>query len=173
MRSLKKQQGFIGALIGAGASMVGSQMGKSSAKASMAFQREMAQKAHQYEVADLRKAGLNPILSGTGGPGARASGGAMPATDPPVTTALNAAMAVANIANIKAQTKLTTNKANLMQAPGDIGSGLGAITTPLADSFRPAVTKLITQLQTEPAKNTAKSIIKKIYSVINWATGNK
>lgn len=170
MRSIKKQGGFISALVGG---TIGALTGRSSAKRSLSFQREMAQKAHQYEVADLRKAGLNPILSGTGGPGAKASGGAMPATDAPVATALNAMLAKANIARINAETKLTTNKANLMQAPGDIGSGLGAITTPLADSFRPAVTKLITQLQTEPAKNTAKSIIKKIYSIINWATGNQ
>ena len=34
---------------------------------SMEFQREMAKNAHQYEVADLKKAGLNPLLSGTGG----------------------------------------------------------------------------------------------------------
>ena len=54
--------------------------GRSSAKKSISFQREMAKNAHQYEVADLRAAGLNPILSGTGGSGARASGGAMPAT---------------------------------------------------------------------------------------------
>lgn len=31
-----------------------------------AFQREMAQNAHQYEIEDLKKAGLNPILSANG-----------------------------------------------------------------------------------------------------------
>lgn len=63
-----------------GGSVLGGLFGRSSAKRSMSFQREMAKKGHQYEVADLRAAGLNPILSGTGGPGAKASGGAIPPT---------------------------------------------------------------------------------------------
>lgn len=77
--------------IAAGASLLGGiGANKSSAKAakrSIAFQREMAQNAHQYEVADLKKAGLNPILS-AGGPGASASGGAMPNIRNPVPEAL-------------------------------------------------------------------------------------
>ena len=41
-----------------------------SAYFSWKHQKEAMQNRHQWEVADMRKAGLNPILSGTGGSGA-------------------------------------------------------------------------------------------------------
>lgn len=106
-------------IIGAGVSGL---FGRSSAKKSISFQREMAQNAHQYEVDDLRKAGLNPILSGTGGRGASASGGAMPTTPDFAGAAAASAKMVAEIANIKANTALTENKADLIGPTSAVAS---------------------------------------------------
>lgn len=73
-RFLKK----IGPAIPIFGDVIGGLMGDSSARKAAnratAANREAAQNAHQWEVADLRKAGLNPILSGTGGGGARMAG---------------------------------------------------------------------------------------------------
>jgi len=93
------QFNWIGPAIAAGGALLGGAMSnKANAKESAIdreYQRENAQHAHQWEVDDLRAAGLNPILSATGGAGARASGGAtipgqQDVVGPAVTSALAA-----------------------------------------------------------------------------------
>ncbi len=72
--------GWIPALIAAGAMLYGAhranQASARQASQQMDFQERMSTSAHQREVGDLRAAGLNPILSATGGRGASSPAGA-------------------------------------------------------------------------------------------------
>lgn len=63
---------IVSGLLGAGGSILSGLFGQSSADSSMAFQKEVLQNRNQWAVADLKKAGLNPILAA----GATSSGSA-------------------------------------------------------------------------------------------------
>ncbi len=81
--------GLLGSIIGAGASYAGQRTAnrtnltiaregtaanKEEAALNRTFQKEMSSTAHQRQVADLESAGLNPLLSATGGATAPSGG---------------------------------------------------------------------------------------------------
>jgi hypothetical protein len=78
--------GWLGPVMG---SVISGAFGTRQARQQSQFQERMSGSAHQREVEDLRAAGLNPILSGTGGAGASTPAGAMTGVDP-VSSALSA-----------------------------------------------------------------------------------
>lgn len=87
-----------GAIAGAAASALGAvyqnRSNKGMAREQMAFQERMSSTAHQREVLDLRAAGLNPILSGTGGAGASTPSGASATMENVGAAATNSALSI-------------------------------------------------------------------------------
>lgn len=98
---------FLGSAAGALVGGIGEYFATSSANAlqqsmfnkQMAFNREVMQNRHQWEVEDLKKAGLNPLLSATTGTGT------LSAPNPPTTQKANYAQSAAQLASLSIQDK--------------------------------------------------------------------
>ncbi len=106
-----------------------------AARGQMAFQERMSNTSHYREAQDLENAGLNRILSVTGGPGASTPGGAMATIPAMGSTALQGMRIRAEIKNIESLTDLNTKKGQALKPVSEFGRGLGAIAHPVADVF--------------------------------------
>lgn len=146
--------------ISAGASLLGASKSQKSAEKltarQIAWERERAQNAHQWEMADLKAAGLNPALT-AGGTGAETSGitGAMPDYSGITEGGKNVANSIEFAIDQSRKNKLTESEINLNNAN---------------------VIKTTEQARTEKLNQElviADKQLKKAQEFYNWATGDK
>lgn len=92
-----------GGALNFGGSMYASAKNMELADKQMRFQERMSSTAHQREVADLKAAGLNPILSATGGHGASSPSGSLAQIENPTR---GMAEHISNALRVKNETEL-------------------------------------------------------------------
>lgn len=112
-------------VIGLAGGLAGNSARSSEAKKGRRFTERQMKHKHQWEMWDLRKAGLNPILAAGGTPGTGPS--PVASQENPVSEGVNSALQAAQVKNVQAQTRKTNIEADAIQdikKPIQTGAGM-------------------------------------------------
>lgn len=85
---------LISGIAGLGGGLLGNYLNSREMRKQREWMEKMSNSAHQREVQDLRNAGLNPILSATGGNGASTPQGQLIPMEDPIEKGINSALAI-------------------------------------------------------------------------------
>lgn len=127
----------LGGLFGFGSGVATNVASAYQAEKQMKFQERMSNTQHQRQIADLKKAGLNPILSVTGASkGAGSPMGAMAQMKDPVASAVSLQLLEAQARKAIADAKIAEGDVPLAELKGDVTEEVRNIYGSLEDRYK-------------------------------------